>query len=106
MWSRRSYARRFPESSSAWPATVDRPPRDIALVVAEEPLAAVIADLYRVYGFEVRTAATPLGVVLALIGAGERVGAVVISPDARWADGVDDFVADEYPEIDRIVLAA
>ena len=37
---------------------------------------------------------------------GDRIGAVVISSDARWADGLRDFMEDEYPEIDRIVLAA
>lgn len=103
---RRSHSRRFPESGSAWLAALERPGRDVALVVADEPLAAVIAELYRAYGYEVRTPATPLDVIQTLLGVGDRIGVAVLSPDARWADGLREFMADEYPEIDRIVLAA
>jgi hypothetical protein len=96
----------LPGAGSAWLAALERPGRDVALVVADEPLAAVIAELYRTYGYEVCTPATPLDVIQTLLGVGDRIGAAVISPDARWADGLRDFMADEYPEIDRIMLAA
>jgi hypothetical protein len=83
-----------------------RSSRDVALVIADPPLAAVIAELYRAYGYEVYVLETPLDVIQMLIGVGERTGVAVLSPDARWADGMRDFLADEYPAIDRILLAA
>ena len=103
---RGAHSRRFPKSGSAWLAALERPGSDVVLVVADEPLGAVIAELYRAYGYEVRMPATPLDLIQTLLRVGDRIGAAVISPDARWADGLRDFMADEYPDIDRIVLAA
>jgi len=74
-------------------------------VIAEEPLSAVIGELYRAYGYDVFAPETPLEVIQTLVSVGDRIGAVLISPDAAWANGLREFLADEYPEIDRIVLA-
>ena len=87
-------------------AGIERSGRDVALVIANEPLAAVIGELYRAYGYDVFAPETPLDVIQTLISADDRIGAVIISPDARWANGLCEFLGEEYPEIDRIVLAS
>jgi hypothetical protein len=89
-----------------WLATLERAGRDVALVIADEPLATVIGELYCDYGYDAVAPETPLAVIQTLLSSGGQIGVVIISPDARWAHGFREFLADEYPEIDRLVLAA
>lgn len=84
-------------------STVDRSRRDAAIVIANRPLA-LIGEWYLANGYVVFAPTTPLDVIQALVLNRDRIGVVVLSREARWADGLLEFLAEEYPEIDRVVL--
>ena len=94
------------EPDLAWRAKLERDERNVALVIAEPSMAEVIANIYRVYGYDVRVTRTPLEVVQVLESARERIETVLISPDAHWGQGFHEFIEDEYPEVGRVQLAA
>jgi hypothetical protein len=90
------------------PSTDHQPeyePSRLALVIADAPLGRVLGALYRAYGYEVVVPKTPLDAVQALL-ATDRVAIVIVSQSAGWAAGLRELIAEEFPEIDQIVLVA
>lgn len=80
--------------------------RGIALVIAEPALAAAVSELYQAHGYEVFVPETPLDVIDTLVTVGDEVCAVLISSEATWANGLREFIADEFPKIDRVLLVS
>lgn len=78
--------------------------RPVIAVLANAPLrAALVARLER-DGFDVRIARTPLDAIQLLLAEHERIGMLVVAPDASWASGLQELVADEFPTLrDRLV---
>lgn len=87
-------------------APIEHSGSTLALVIADEPIASAIAELYRTHGYDVFAPDTPLDAIQTLISAGDQIGVVLVSPETAWANGLREFLADEYPTIDQIVLAA
>ncbi|HEU0035587.1 MAG TPA: hypothetical protein VFQ53_33480 [Kofleriaceae bacterium] len=81
-------------------------PRDVSLVVADEPIRSALVEGLRANGCDAIAPKTPLDMVQALIAWREQIGSVVISSASRWAHGLRDFLADEYPEIEPVMLAS
>lgn len=82
------------------------PKRDIALVIAAPELAAAISELYQVYGYEVFLPETPLDVIETLAMVGDQVRVVLISSQTRWANGLRELIAADFPKADRITLVS
>lgn len=80
--------------------------RDVALVIAEEPVARTVGDLCRRRNYEVASAKTPLEAINALVSLGARVGVFVIAASAPWSAELTELVADEFPEIDQVITIA
>jgi hypothetical protein len=85
-------------SVAAWLTALEGGGPRTALVVADQPLAGALADLCRSRGYDV--------LVPLLLAKSERLGPVLISAKARIAAGLQELLADEYPQLDRVVLAA
>lgn len=82
------------------------PKRSIALVIAEPELAAAVSELYQAYGYEVFLPETPLDVIETFTMLGHQVRMVLISSEARWASGLRELIAEEFPKADRIMLVS
>ena len=83
-----------------------RAKHDIALVIAEPEVGAALGELYQTYGYEVFLPETPLDVIETLVTVGDQVGVVLISSEARWATGLRELIAEEFPKTDRIMLVS
>lgn len=83
-------------------------PRDVVLVCADEPLGSALAELARAHGYEPRVSVAPLQAIQTLLAAGGRVRNALISSALRhdWGRALHEFLADEYPEVDRVMLTA
>ena len=84
-----------------------RPPRDgrdVMLLVAEDPLCRILLELAHANGYDAFACETPLDTIEMLIEVGNRVACAIVSSSARWADGLGEFLADEYPQIERILV--
>lgn len=80
--------------------------RDVMLLVSEEPLTGVLLELAYLNGFDAFACRTPLDVIDTLVELGDRVACAVLSTGATWSTGLPDFIADEYPHIQRVVVDA
>jgi hypothetical protein len=80
--------------------------RRIALLVADEPLRAGLAEVGRANGLDVITCITPLEAIQRLEGIREQIGFAIISTAPRWGVAFHELLAEDYPEIKRIVLVA
>ena len=84
-----------------------RPPRegrDVMLLVAEEPLCGLLLELAHANGYDAFACETPLDAIDTLVEIGDRVACAIVSTSARWADGLGEFLADEYPHVERILI--
>jgi hypothetical protein len=84
-----------------------RPPRngrDIMLLVAEEPLTSVLLELSRVNGYDAYACETPLDAIDTLVQLGDRVACAFVSAAVRWTDGFGEFLRDQYPHVERILI--
>lgn len=84
-----------------------RPPRDgrdVMLLVTEEPLCGLLLELAHRSGYEAFACDTPLDVVDTLVELGERVACAIVSATATWGEGLGEFLADEYPHVERILI--
>lgn len=102
----RAHSRDVVDDGNRWIAALERCGRRIALVIADDPLAAALGELYRAYGYDVIVAETPLDAIQTLVSGGDEVGAVCLSLETTWAGELRELLADEFPEIDRIVLVS
>lgn len=80
--------------------------RDRVLIFASEPLRSTLADFVRHSGYEPRIMTTPLEAITELVGAGDRVVHAVISEELPDAKGMHELIADEFPEVSRVYVAA
>lgn len=82
--------------------------RDTVLVCAEEPLQSALLELIRAHGHDARVSATPLQAVVTLQDSTVRVRHAVISSSLPhdWGRGLHAFLADEYPDVGRVMLGA
>lgn len=78
--------------------------RDIMVIVANEPLCGVLLELAEVNGLDAFACETPLDVIRTLIDIGDRIACAVVSSTTEWGEGLAEFLADEYPSIDRVLL--
>ena len=78
--------------------------KPVALLIAEPELAAPVSELYQAYGYEVFLPETPLDVIETLAVAGDQVRVVLISSEARWASGLRELIAEEFPKTEQIIL--
>ncbi len=85
---------------------VDDRPRKVALLIADEPLRAGLAEVGRANGLEVVACPTPLDAVQRLEGIRERIGFAIITSTPPWGRELRELLAEDYPEIKRIVLVA
>jgi hypothetical protein len=88
-------------------ASVLPPPadgRDALLLVADEPIRGAVWELATRGGYDVFACRTPLEVVDTLVGAGDRIACVVMESGAGWGSGLREFLADEYPRLQRMIL--
>jgi hypothetical protein len=90
-----------PTGESAVDAVDDR---ELVLVCAEETLRSALAELVCARGYEPRVPATPLQAIEALIDSGDRIGWALLASDS--GPGLHDFLADEYPEVRRVLQSA
>ena len=92
-----------------WIATLPtklRERRDIMLIVAEEPVCGMLLELAAINGFDAFACETPLDVIDTLIDVHDRVACAVVSSKTAWGAGLGDFLADEYPAIQRVLIDA
>jgi hypothetical protein len=78
----------------------------IMIVVADEPLCGILLELADSNGFDAFACETPLDVVDTLVQIGHRVVCAVVASSIAWGEGLAEFIADEYPHVRRIQLAA
>lgn len=79
--------------------------RDVAIVLAEDAIVGMLGDFYRSQGYRTMAPRTPLDLIQTLLSHRTKIGPVFISPRLSWSDGLREFLADEYPELDRVVVA-
>ena len=79
--------------------------RDVMVVVAEEPLSGALLELAHMNGLDAFACETPLDVIQTLLGLGHRVACAVVAASVEWGNGLAEFLADEYPHVDRVLLA-
>jgi hypothetical protein len=91
--------------SSDWIA-LDPANDEQVLVIADTPLDSAIADVVHAFGFDTVVAATPLDAICKLTSLRDRLAAIVISPDVVWAGDFRELLAEEFPELDPVVLAS
>lgn len=92
-----------------WLATLPtqlREHRDIMLIVAQEPVCGMLLEIAHINGFDAFACETPLDVIDTLIEIGDRVACAVVSSTTEWGAGLADFLADEYPSIQRVLVEA
>ncbi|HEY5948171.1 MAG TPA: hypothetical protein VIV40_21895 [Kofleriaceae bacterium] len=80
--------------------------RDLMLIVAEEPLRGRLLELAHANGFQGRSCRTPLDAVHMLVQTGHRVACAIVTSTSEWAARLAEFMADEFPRIERIQIAA
>lgn len=100
---------RSDDSLDDWLATLPtklRERRDIMLIVANEPVCGMLLEIAHINGFDAFACETPLDVIDTLIEIGDRVACAIVSSTAPWGAGLGDFLADEYPTIQRVVIDA
>ena len=78
--------------------------RELVLVCAEEPLRSALAEFVRGRGYEPRVPATTLQAIEVLIDSGDRIGWALLASDAGTA--LHEFLADEYPDVRRVLVSA
>ena len=83
-----------------------REQRDIMLIVADEPVCGMLLEIAAINGFDAFACETPLDVVDTLIEIGDRVACAVVSSSTQWGNGLAEFLADEYPSIQRVLIDA
>lgn len=84
-----------------------RPPRDgrnALLLAAEEPLRGLLLELAYSSGYDAFACETPLDAIDTLVEIGDRIACAIVSSASRWADGLGEFIADEYPHVERILI--
>ena len=74
------------------------------MIVADEPLSDALLELAHVNGLDAFACETPLDVVQTLLDVGDRVACTVVASSVDWGEGLAEFLADEYPEVDRVLL--
>lgn len=101
---------RLPDASlDNWLATLPtklRERRDIMLIVAEEPVCGVLLEIAHINGLDAFACETPLDVIDTLIEISDRIACAVVSSSTSWGAGLGDFLADEYPTIQRVLIDA
>ncbi|MBV8761112.1 MAG: hypothetical protein JO257_27700 [Deltaproteobacteria bacterium] len=80
--------------------------RDIMLIVADEPVCGMLLELAHINGFDAFACETPLDVIDTLIEIHDRIACAVVSSQTPWGAGLGDFLADEYPTIQRVLIDA
>lgn len=82
--------------------------RDTVLVCADEPLRSALSELARTHGYQAHVSATPLQAIEALQDSKLRVRHALISSTLPhdWGRGLHEFLADEYPDVRRVMLSA
>ena len=94
------------ESDTAWSSML--PPaldgHDALLLVADEPIRGAVWELATRGGYDVFACRTPLEVVDTLVGAGDRIACVVMESAAQWGSGLREFLADEYPRLQTMIV--
>lgn len=78
----------------------------VALVIGDAPTAAHIDQRCREKGLAIAHAPTPLNAIYSLLAMGDQVKVVVVSETARWARGLLELVAEEFPGVKRVCVAA
>jgi hypothetical protein len=78
--------------------------RDVMVVVAGEPLSGALLELAHVNGLDAFACETPLDVIQTLLDLGQRVACAVVAASVDWGQGLAEFLADEYPHVDRVLL--
>ena len=97
------------DSFDGWLASLPtklRERRDIMLIVADEPVTGMLLELAHINGFDAFACETPLDVIDSLVQIGDRVACAVVSSKTDWGQGLGDFLADEYPAIQRVLIDA
>ena len=74
------------------------------VVVAEKPLSGLLLELAHMNGLDAFACETPLDVIQTLVGLGPRVACAVVAASVDWGNGLAEFLADEYPHVDRVLL--
>ena len=95
--------------SAGWVDLLVRPRTnapDGVLVVAEKPLRDAITELSRTNGYEAFAPATPLDAIQILERRRSQIGHAFISSVVDWGRELRTLLAEEYPSIGRIILAA
>ena len=87
----------------AMPETRDR---DLALVIADEPLRSQLVDAARHRGYEPHAARTPLDAIQALVRDGDKIRYAILSSAPSWTLPLRELIAEEYPGIHRLMLVA
>lgn len=80
-------------------------PRDVALIIASEPLRSALVARARAGQVEVFAPVAPLDAIQFLETHRDRIAYAIIAAD-KWGPEFPQFVADEYPEIHPITLVA
>lgn len=90
----------------AWVSVLPPPEgdRDALLLVADEPIRGAVWEMATRGGYDVFACRTPLEVVDTLVGAGDRIACVVMESEAHWGNGLREFLADEYPQLQKMIL--
>jgi hypothetical protein len=88
----------------AWLARPPRDGRDVMLLAAPEPLCGALLELAHASGYDAFACETPLDAIHTLVEVGDRVACAIVSSAARWADGLGEFIASEYPQVERILI--
>lgn len=96
-----------PFGDSRWgasPASRRGERRDVIVLAADEPLRSRLLGHARASGYDALVCTTPLDVIDTVVKLGDRVACAILSSGARWADGLDEFLADEHPTIRRVIF--
>ena len=75
------------------------------LLVADEPLSGFLLELAHVNGYDAFACQTPLDAIDTLVQVGDRVACAIVCASVGWADALAEFLADEYPDIERILIS-
>ncbi len=75
------------------------------ILVADEPLRGALLELAHLNGYGAFACSTPLDVIDTLVDFGDQVSCAILDDSAGWSAGLPEFLADEYPHIERIAIA-